>query len=121
MHGAPPTRPPSWPHGGRRAEAHGWSPCETVLALGPRRGHVGTPSGPADTFAPFVRHGAIDGFTVTPYLIPDRLDGLDGLLVPEPQERGIHRTECTGTTLRENLAPRAPLTHRSAPDGRQAG
>ncbi|MEW2121027.1 LLM class flavin-dependent oxidoreductase [Streptomyces sp. NPDC005474] len=37
------------------------------------------------------------------------------------KERGIYRTEYTGTTPRENLGLRAPLTHRSAPDRRQAG
>jgi hypothetical protein len=68
-----------------------------------------------------VRHGAIDGFNVTPYLIPDGLDDIVDLLVPELQERGIYRTEYTGTTLRENLGLREPLTHRSAPDRRQAG
>jgi alkanesulfonate monooxygenase SsuD/methylene tetrahydromethanopterin reductase-like flavin-dependent oxidoreductase (luciferase family) len=104
-----------------KAEAHGWSLRETVIALGPQRGHVGTPSGLADKFAHFVRHGAIDGFNVTPYLIPDGLDDIVDLLVPELQERGVYRTEYTGTTLRENLGLRAPLTHRSAPDRRQAG
>ncbi|MET8450246.1 hypothetical protein [Streptomyces sp. NPDC005209] len=104
-----------------KAEAHGWSLRETVIALGPQRGHVGTPSGLADKFAHFVRHGAIDGFNVMPYLIPDGLDDIVDLLVPELQERGIYRTEYTGTTLREHLGLRAPLTHRSAPDRRQAG
>jgi alkanesulfonate monooxygenase SsuD/methylene tetrahydromethanopterin reductase-like flavin-dependent oxidoreductase (luciferase family) len=104
-----------------KAEAHGWSLRETVIALGPQRGHVGTPSGLADKFAHFVRHGAIDGFNVSPYLIPDGLDDIVDLLVPELQERGIYRTEYTGTTLRENLGLREPLTHRSAPDRRQAG
>ncbi|MCX5183003.1 hypothetical protein [Streptomyces sp. NBC_00268] len=65
-----------------KAEKHGWSLRETVIALGPQRGHVGTPSGLADKFAHFVRHGAIDGFNVTPYLIPDGLDGLDGTALP---------------------------------------
>ncbi|MER5451017.1 hypothetical protein ABT065_36235 [Streptomyces sp. NPDC002764] len=91
------------------AEAHGWSPRETVIALGPQRGHVGTPSGLADKFAHFVRHGAIDGFTITPYLVPDGLDDIVDLLVPELQERGVYRTEYTGTTLREHLGLRAPL------------
>ncbi|MGW4936482.1 hypothetical protein ACWEQH_26325 [Streptomyces sp. NPDC004166] len=71
-----------------QAQAHGWSLRETVIALGPQRGHVGTPSGLADKFARFVRHGAIDGFNVTPYLIPDGLDDIVDLLVPELQERG---------------------------------
>ncbi|MFJ2818599.1 NtaA/DmoA family FMN-dependent monooxygenase [Streptomyces sp. NPDC087294] len=103
-----------------QAEAHGWSLRETVIALGPQRGHVGTPAGLADTFARFVREGAIDGFNVTPYLIPDGLDDIVDLLVPELQERGVYRTEYTGTTLREHLGLRAPLTHRTATDHRQA-
>ncbi|MGW4557422.1 hypothetical protein ACWEOV_27770 [Streptomyces sp. NPDC004365] len=104
-----------------KAQAHGWSLRETVIALGPQRGHVGTPSGLADKFAHFVRHGAIDGFNVTPYLIPDGLDDIVDLLVPELHERGIYRTEYPGTTLRENLGLHEPLTHRSAQDRQQAG
>ncbi|MFD8818602.1 F420-dependent methylene-tetrahydromethanopterin reductase, partial [Streptomyces sp. NPDC059627] len=104
-----------------KAQAHGWSLRETVIALGPQRGHVGTPSGLADRFARFVRHGAVDGFNVTPYLIPGGLDDIVDLLVPELQERGVYRTEYTGTTLREHLGLREPLTHRAAPERREAG
>ena len=86
-----------------QAEANGWSLRQTVIELGPQRGHVGTPSGLADKFAHFVRHGAIDGFNVSPYIIPDGLDDIVNLLVPELQERGVYRTEYTGTTLREHL------------------
>ncbi|MGY4922228.1 hypothetical protein [Streptomyces sp. 900105755] len=68
-----------------------------------------------------MRHGAVDGFNVTPYLIPGGLDDIVDLLVPELQERGVYRTEYTGTTLREHLGLRAPLTHRSAPERQQAG
>ncbi|MDX3848211.1 NtaA/DmoA family FMN-dependent monooxygenase [Streptomyces europaeiscabiei] len=104
-----------------KAEAGGWSLRETVIALGPQRGHVGTPAGLADRFAHWVRHGAVDGFNVTPYLIPDGLDDIVDLLVPALQERGVYRTEYTGTTLREHLGLREPLTHRSTTDGRRAG
>lgn len=68
-----------------------------------------------------MRHGAIDGFNVTPYLIPDGLDDIVDLLVPALQERGVYRTEYTGTTLREHLGLREPLTHRAAADRRRAG
>ena len=95
-----------------QAEAHGWSLRETVIALGPQRGHVGTPAGLADKFTRFVRYGAVHGFNVTPYLIPDGLDDIVNLLVPELQERGVYRTAYTGTTLREHLGLRPPLTHR---------
>ncbi|MFF1725084.1 hypothetical protein [Streptomyces sviceus] len=63
---------------------------------------------------PWRRPGAIDGFNVTSYLIPDGLDGIVNLPVQELQERGIYRTEYTGTTPRENLGLREPLTHRAA-------
>ncbi|KQX46193.1 MULTISPECIES: NtaA/DmoA family FMN-dependent monooxygenase [unclassified Streptomyces] len=86
-----------------RAEANGWSLRETVIELGPQRGHVGTPGGLAEKFARFVRHGAVDGFNISPYLVPDGLDDIVDLLVPELQERGVYRTAYTGTTLREHL------------------
>lgn len=98
----------------QQAEANGWSLRETAIALGPQRGHVGTPSGLADKFTHFARHGAVDGFNITPYLIPDGLDDVVDLLVPQLQERGVYRTDYRGTTLREHLELRAPLTHRNS-------
>ena len=94
------------------AEAEKLSLRETVIRLGPQRGHAGTPSGLADKFAHWVRSGAIDGFNVSPYLIPDGLDDIVDRLVPELQDRGVYRTEYTGTTLREHLGLRPPLTRR---------
>lgn len=91
-----------------QAAAHGWSLRETAIALGPQRGHVGTPSGLADKFARFAQHGAVDGFNITPYLIPDGLDDIVALLIPELQERGVYRTSYAGTTLREHLGLRQP-------------
>ncbi|SDH43197.1 NtaA/DmoA family FMN-dependent monooxygenase [Pseudonocardia oroxyli] len=85
------------------AEARGLSLRETVIALGPQRGHVGTPSGLADRFAHFVREGAVDGFNVSPYLTPDGLDDIVDRLVPALQDRGVYRTGYAGTTLREHL------------------
>ncbi|MCE3551359.1 NtaA/DmoA family FMN-dependent monooxygenase [Pseudonocardia sp. RS11V-5] len=85
------------------AEARGLSLRETVIALGPQRGHVGTPGGLAEKFAHFVRAGAVDGFNVSPYLTPDGLDDIVERLVPELQERGVYRERYTGTTLREHL------------------
>ena len=64
------------------------------------------PAGLADKFARFVREGALDGFNLTPYLVPDGLDDIVDTLVPALQERGIYRTEYTGTTLREHLGLR---------------
>ncbi|MFJ3903589.1 NtaA/DmoA family FMN-dependent monooxygenase [Streptomyces sp. NPDC090025] len=86
-----------------KAEANGWSLREAAIELGPQRGHVGTPAGLAEKFVRFARHGAVDGFNITPYLIPDGLDDIVELLVPELQERGAYRTAYTGSTLREHL------------------
>ncbi len=94
------------------AEAEKLTLRETVIRLGPQRGHVGTPSGLADRFTHFVRAGAIDGFNVSPYFTPDGLDDIVDRLVPELQERGVYRTAYTGTTLREHLGLREPLTRR---------
>ncbi|GAA5173629.1 NtaA/DmoA family FMN-dependent monooxygenase [Pseudonocardia eucalypti] len=104
-----------------KAEANNWSLRETVIALGPQRGHVGTPAGLAEKFIRFAQHGAVDGFNITPYLIPDGLDDIVDLLVPELQERGAYRTHYTGNTLREHLNLRTPLTHRDTHPQRAAG
>jgi FMN-dependent oxidoreductase (nitrilotriacetate monooxygenase family) len=86
------------------AAANGWSLRRTVIELGQRaRSHVGTPAALADKFARFVREGALDGFNLSPYLVPDGLDDVVDTLVPALQERGLYRTEYTGTTLREHL------------------
>ncbi|GAA3302102.1 LLM class flavin-dependent oxidoreductase [Dactylosporangium vinaceum] len=90
-----------------QADANGWSLRDTVINLGQRtRGHVGTPAGLADKFGRFVREGAIDGFNVSPYLVPHGLDDIVEQLVPALQERGLYRTVYTGTTLREHLGLR---------------
>ncbi len=88
---------------------------DTVIALGPQRGHAGTPSGLAERFTHFVRAGAVDGFNVSPYLTPDGLDDIVDRLVPELQDRGVYRTAYTGTTLREHLGLGAPLPGHAGP------
>jgi alkanesulfonate monooxygenase SsuD/methylene tetrahydromethanopterin reductase-like flavin-dependent oxidoreductase (luciferase family) len=104
------------------AEANGWSLRETVIRLGRRGGgHVGTPSGLADKFAHFVRHGAIDGFNVSPYIVPGGLDDIVGMLVPALQERGVYPGEYQGTTLREYLGLRAARSARTAGEQRRVG
>jgi FMN-dependent oxidoreductase (nitrilotriacetate monooxygenase family) len=64
---------------------------------------VGTPAAVADQWAHFVRARACDGFNLLPHLIPDSLVDIVDTLVPELQERGVYRTEYSGTTLREHL------------------
>lgn len=88
------------------AEAEGLSLRQVVIAKTPRSGFAGTPGQVADELARWVRHGASHGFNITPYLVPTGLDEIVDWLVPELQERGVYRTEYTGTTLREHLGLR---------------
>jgi alkanesulfonate monooxygenase SsuD/methylene tetrahydromethanopterin reductase-like flavin-dependent oxidoreductase (luciferase family) len=97
------------------AGENGWSLRETVIRMGRRAGgHVGTPAGLADKFARFVREGAVDGFNVSPYIVPHGLDDIVELLVPALQERGAYPAQYAGTTLREHLGLRPGSSGREA-------
>lgn len=76
------------------------------LALEVSPGHpsfVGTPAQIADEWARYVRTRAVDGFNITPHLVPSSLVDIVDKLVPELQDRGVYRSEYQGTTLREHL------------------
>ncbi|MFI5842724.1 LLM class flavin-dependent oxidoreductase [Catenuloplanes sp. NPDC051500] len=64
---------------------------------------LGTPGQVADEWARFARDRVVDGFNLLPQLIPGTVEDVVDRLVPELQERGVYRTEYTGTTLREHL------------------
>ncbi|KQY47570.1 LLM class flavin-dependent oxidoreductase [Cellulomonas sp. Root137] len=101
-----------------RAEAEHLSIRRLVIAQERQRGFVGSPATIADQLIRWVRTGASDGFNVTPWIVPGGLDDVVDTLVPELQERGAYRTEYSGTTLREHLGLRDPLTRRApAPVG----
>ncbi|WP_432245257.1 NtaA/DmoA family FMN-dependent monooxygenase [Arthrobacter sp. G.S.26] len=70
---------------------------------------TGSYSAVADHLAEFARVGAVDGFNISPWLIPTGLDDIVNHLVPELQERGVYPTEYRGTTLRENLGLATPV------------
>ena len=79
------------------------------------RGHrvfVGTPVDVADTIEEWFTHGAADGFNVMPPALPDGLEVFADEVVPILQQRGLFRTQYTGTTLREHLGlPRPANVH----------
>ncbi|MBR7831800.1 LLM class flavin-dependent oxidoreductase [Actinospica durhamensis] len=86
------------------ADERGLSIRELALEVSP--GHpafVGTPAQIADEWTRYVRTRAVDGFNITPYLVPSSLADIVDKLVPELQDRGVYRTEYQGTTLREHL------------------
>jgi FMN-dependent oxidoreductase (nitrilotriacetate monooxygenase family) len=85
---------------------------QVAIETSSRFGFAGTPGQVADELTHWVRRGASDGFNITPYLVPTGLDEIVDWLIPELQERGSYRTAYTGTTLREHLGLRPPLTRR---------
>lgn len=94
------------------AETKGLSLRQVAIETTARFGFAGTPGQVADELTRWVRHGASDGFNITPYLVPTGLDEIVDWLIPELQERGSYRTSYTGATLREHLDLRPPLTRR---------
>ncbi|WP_328609399.1 LLM class flavin-dependent oxidoreductase [Amycolatopsis sp. NBC_00345] len=86
------------------AEAKGLSIHELVLEVEPRRhSFIGTPGQVADEWARYARDRVVDGFNLSPHLVPGSIDDVVDRLVPELQDRGVYRTAYSGTTLREHL------------------
>ena len=84
---------------------------------GGRGHHVvhGTPVQVADTIAAAgSSSGAADGFNVMPPLYPQLLDEFTSKVVPLLQERGLFRTEYTGTTLRDHYGLPRPESQYAA-------
>jgi FMN-dependent oxidoreductase (nitrilotriacetate monooxygenase family) len=69
---------------------------------------VGTPAQIADSMELWYREKACDGFIVMfPYL-PQGLDDFVDRVVPILQQRGLHRSQYAGSTLREHLGLARP-------------
>lgn len=84
---------------------------ELIAELAGARGHrvvVGTPETVADTMILWFRSGAADGFNIMPPYFPGGLETFVDQVVPILRDRGVFRTEYTGTTLRENLGLKVP-------------
>jgi len=94
---------------------------QLYLRVAGARGHwqlIGTASQIADALQErFEQHGA-DGYNIMPPLLPTGLDDFISLVLPELQRRGLFREEYEGTTLRENLGLRRPISRYA--DGTQA-
>ncbi|MBB5625251.1 NtaA/DmoA family FMN-dependent monooxygenase [Sphaerisporangium krabiense] len=87
------------------AAAENLSIVQLVRRVSPRqRSFVGTPSQIADEWVHYVRTRAVDGFNISPHLLPSSLEDIVDKLVPALQERGAYRTTYEGTTLRDHLA-----------------
>lgn len=84
---------------------------ELVAVVASARGHRmvrGTPERVADQLEDWFVGGAADGFNIMPPYFPGGLDDFVDLVVPILQERGLFRTDYSGTTLRDHLGLTRP-------------
>ncbi|WP_030751382.1 NtaA/DmoA family FMN-dependent monooxygenase [Streptomyces griseus] len=97
------------------SEAKGLSTRDTVIEATGRHSFVGTPASVAAALEEHVATGAADGFILVPHLTPGGLDDFVDRVVPILQERGVFRTEYTGTTLRSHLGLPVPVWKGGTP------
>jgi len=85
------------------AEEKNLSIRELMIEVSARQTFVGAPATVAREIDDLVQKDASDGFILVPHITPGGLDRFADTVVPLLQERGVYRTEYTGTTLREHL------------------
>ncbi len=91
---------------------------QLIGRLGGGRGHrtfAGTAVQVADTIEQWFRQGAADGFNIMPAVLPSGLEVFADQVVPILRERGLFRTEYTGSTLREHYGLPRPADRSGAP------
>lgn len=84
---------------------------ELLHRLAGARGHnvvAGTPTQVADIITEWFQNDAADGFNVMPPLYPQLLGTFAESVVPILQDRGLFRTEYTGSTLRDHFGLARP-------------
>ena len=86
-----------------RAEAKSLSIRDLIIEVTGRQNFIGTPARVAEQMNEYVQTDACDGFILVSHLTPAGLDDFVDQVVPLLQERGVFRTEYSGTTLRQNL------------------
>jgi N-acetyl-S-(2-succino)cysteine monooxygenase len=90
---------------------------QLLVRLGGGRGHrtfTGTPEQIANTLEEWFEAGAADGFNVMPPLLPSGLEEFVEHVVPLLRQRGLFRSEYTGTTLREHYGLERPINQFTA-------
>jgi FMN-dependent oxidoreductase (nitrilotriacetate monooxygenase family) len=98
-----------------KAEAENLSTRELIVEVTGRQSFVGSAHTIATTINDLVQEDASDGFILVPHITPGGLDPFVDHVVPLLQERGVFRTEYTGTTLRDHLGlGLLPAPHRHA-------
>jgi FMN-dependent oxidoreductase (nitrilotriacetate monooxygenase family) len=98
--------------------------ASTITGLPGGLEFTGTPEQLADLVDDWVSSGGSDGFTLQPTTSPQSLQLFVDHVVPILQRRGLHRTEYSGTTLRDHLElarPELPGRARGGPAAESAG
>jgi FMN-dependent oxidoreductase (nitrilotriacetate monooxygenase family) len=98
------------------AEAEGYSIRELIIHVTGRQNFIGSPRTVADAIDDLVQSDAADGFILVPHITPDGLSEFAAKVVPLLQEKGVFRTEYTGSTLREHLGLRPVPVGTRAPE-----
>jgi FMN-dependent oxidoreductase (nitrilotriacetate monooxygenase family) len=77
---------------------------------------VGSPTTVADELQAWVREADVDGFNLTRVVVPESLEAVVDLLVPELQSRGAFKTQYAPGPLRQKIFgdPRLPARHPAA-------
>ena len=91
-----------------RAEADNLTTRELIVEVTGRQSFIGSPDTVARTINEFVQEDASDGFILVPHITPGGLDEFADKVVPLLQERGVHRTDYEGSTLRDHLGLTRP-------------
>lgn len=91
-----------------RAEAENLTTRELIIEVTGRQNFIGSPTTVAAEIDHLVQSDASDGFILVPHVTPTGLDPFVDHVVPLLQERGVFRSEYTGTTLRDHLGLAQP-------------
>ncbi|MGB3485123.1 MAG: NtaA/DmoA family FMN-dependent monooxygenase [Mycobacterium sp.] len=86
-----------------RAEAENLTTRELIIEVTGRQNFIGSADTVASSINELVQADASDGYILVPHVTPGGLDPFVDKVVPLLQERGVFRTEYTGTTLRDHL------------------
>lgn len=97
-----------------KAEAERLSTRELIVEVTGRQSFIGSAATVAESINELVQADASDGFILVPHVTPGGLNPFVDQVVPLLQERGVFRSEYTGTTLRDHLGLSQPRGREDA-------